>query len=119
MTTSDLTHVTWTQVSYSGAQGECLEVAVPAKAMVHARDSKNPHGPALHFTRDDWRTSSRRHPPRVPRNHPDPCQSRPRFTLPEPGTLACPARPWPRTAPNGKRLHRGRGAGADLPHGHV
>jgi predicted secreted Zn-dependent protease len=53
MTTSDLTHVTWTKSSYSGAQGECLEIAV-TQGMVHARDSKNPHGPALHFTRDDW-----------------------------------------------------------------
>lgn len=49
-------HVTWRKSSYSGSNGgNCVEVArVPAPS-VAVRDSKDPEGPRLVFTPDDWR----------------------------------------------------------------
>ncbi|AKZ59226.1 hypothetical protein SAM23877_6181 [Streptomyces ambofaciens ATCC 23877] len=46
---------TWTKSSYSGNQGDCVEVAhgaVPAALPV--RDSKRPAGPAVVFSADTW-----------------------------------------------------------------
>ncbi|MFE7409079.1 DUF397 domain-containing protein [Streptomyces laurentii] len=72
----DLTTVTWRTSSYSGAQGECVEVAFPLAwrtstysggnnecvqvapnlpHLVPVRDSKRPAGPALAFSPDAWR----------------------------------------------------------------
>ena len=42
----------WRKSSYSG-NGNCVEVAVPEAGMA-VRDSKDPKGPALHFTADAW-----------------------------------------------------------------
>jgi len=42
----------WRKSSYSG-NGNCVEVAVPGAGMA-VRDSKDPKGPALHFTADAW-----------------------------------------------------------------
>jgi hypothetical protein len=42
----------WRKSSYSG-NGNCVEVAVP-EAGLAVRDSKDPKGPALHFTADAW-----------------------------------------------------------------
>jgi Domain of unknown function (DUF397) len=51
-TSRDLTGTRWRKSSHSGPDGgECLEVAAVA-GTVAVRDSKNPEGPALAFTRD-------------------------------------------------------------------
>ena len=42
----------WRKSSYSG-NGNCIEVATPETGMA-VRDSKDPKGPALHFTADAW-----------------------------------------------------------------
>lgn len=44
----------WRKSSYSGAGGQdCIEVAAHP-GTIHVRDSKNPTGPILDFTRDQW-----------------------------------------------------------------
>ncbi len=42
----------WRKSTYSG-NGNCVEVAVPESGMA-VRDSKDPKGPALHFTGEAW-----------------------------------------------------------------
>ncbi|MFJ4654383.1 DUF397 domain-containing protein [Nocardia sp. NPDC088792] len=44
----------WFKSSYSGSQGDCLEVAWLPEGTVGVRDSRNPTGPALAFTPDEW-----------------------------------------------------------------
>ncbi|WP_380285477.1 DUF397 domain-containing protein [Kitasatospora purpeofusca] len=44
----------WRKSSYSGAQSECVEVALGAADAVPVRDSKDPGGPALLFAVDAW-----------------------------------------------------------------
>ena len=51
----DLTGAVWRKSRRSGAQGECVEVAQNLPGVVAVRDSKNPTGPALVFTPDEWR----------------------------------------------------------------
>lgn len=41
--------------SHSGSNGCCVEVGTCTCDGVHVRDSKDPDGPVLSFTRDDWR----------------------------------------------------------------
>jgi len=43
----------WHKSSHSSANGQCVEVAPVAGAVV-VRDSKNPAGPGLVFTRQAW-----------------------------------------------------------------
>jgi hypothetical protein len=43
----------WRKSSYSGGQGNCVEVA-PLRDGVAVRDSKNPSGPVLRFGADAW-----------------------------------------------------------------
>ena len=44
----------WIKSSYSGGEGgECVEVAT-TPTTIHIRDSKNPCGPHLTFTHDQW-----------------------------------------------------------------
>ena len=43
----------WRKSSYSGGNGECVEVAATAQVLV--RDSKNPAGPILAFDHLAWR----------------------------------------------------------------
>jgi hypothetical protein len=46
--------VTWRTSSYSGnSGGQCVEVANAAR-LIAVRDSKNPAGPRLAFTRETW-----------------------------------------------------------------
>jgi len=46
----------WSKASHStSSSGGCVEVARTAEAVVAVRDSKDPEGPRLAFTADDWR----------------------------------------------------------------
>jgi Domain of unknown function (DUF397) len=49
-----MTRYDWRKSSYSGGQGNCVEVA-PLRDGVAVRDSKDPQGPALRFPGDAWR----------------------------------------------------------------
>ncbi|MFJ6770376.1 DUF397 domain-containing protein [Kitasatospora sp. NPDC091257] len=42
--------------AHSHGQGHCVEVADGVTGMVRVRDSKDPHGPALAFTVEAWRS---------------------------------------------------------------
>lgn len=51
----DIGHVTWRKASYSTSNGGgCVEVTSTLTAVVAVRDSKDPDGPKLAFTRDGW-----------------------------------------------------------------
>jgi hypothetical protein len=49
-----LSDAKWFKSSRSGAKRECVEVAWLKAGHVGVRDSKNPNGPALIFTADEW-----------------------------------------------------------------
>ncbi len=50
----DLTGAAWRKSSYSGNDGgNCVELA-SLPAAIAVRDSRDPHGPVLLFTIDDW-----------------------------------------------------------------
>lgn len=52
----DLTNAVWRKSSYSsGNGGQCVEVATNLPGVIAVRDSKDPDGPALVFTADEWR----------------------------------------------------------------
>jgi hypothetical protein len=53
MLTLDPDRATWRKSSRSGGQGNCVEVADTPMA-VGVRDSKDPSGPVLVFTRPEW-----------------------------------------------------------------
>jgi hypothetical protein len=44
----------WSKSSYSGANGNCVEVTAAALAQVAVRDSKDPDGPSLDFSAQAW-----------------------------------------------------------------
>ena len=51
----DLTNAIWRKSTYSGSNGgQCVEVASNLPGVIAVRDSKNPDGPALVFTPDEW-----------------------------------------------------------------
>ncbi|WP_327111714.1 DUF397 domain-containing protein [Nocardia sp. NBC_01730] len=50
----DLSGAQWFKSTRSGGAKECVEVAFLDEDMVGVRDSKNPTGPALVFTPDEW-----------------------------------------------------------------
>jgi hypothetical protein len=55
MDDSGLTAAQWRTSSYSGSNGgTCVEVADNLPEMVFVRDSKDPDGPVLRFSRADW-----------------------------------------------------------------
>jgi hypothetical protein len=55
MDDSGLTAAQWRTSSYSGSNGgTCVEVADNLPGVVAVRDSKNPEGPVLRFSRADW-----------------------------------------------------------------
>jgi hypothetical protein len=56
MTSSDLPGATWRKSSYSGSGNDCVEVATDIPGVVAVRDSKNPRGPVLVFSRTEWQT---------------------------------------------------------------
>lgn len=46
----------WRKSSYSGTQGNCVEVTASRSGTVVVRDSKNPGVAVLSFTPEQWRT---------------------------------------------------------------
>jgi Domain of unknown function (DUF397) len=44
----------WHRSSYSGTQGNCVEVTVDLPGVIAVRDSKDPEGPKLIIRRDQW-----------------------------------------------------------------
>jgi uncharacterized protein DUF397 len=44
----------WRKSSYSGTQGNCVEVATNLPGIVAIRDSKNPDGEVLTVSRTSW-----------------------------------------------------------------
>ncbi len=54
-THTDLSRAVWHKSSYSsGNGGECVEVATNLPSIVAVRDSKDPDGPKLAFSTDEW-----------------------------------------------------------------
>jgi hypothetical protein len=54
--TPDLARALWRASTYSGGQGECLEIADNAGPCAPVRDSKRPTGPVIVFGRPAWTT---------------------------------------------------------------
>ncbi|MGW0364107.1 DUF397 domain-containing protein [Streptomyces sp. NPDC002990] len=52
--TPDLTAASWRVSSYSGGQGDCVEVADGVPGIVPVRDSKRPAGPVVGFGPGAW-----------------------------------------------------------------
>lgn len=55
----ELRHAQWRKASASTGNNACVEVA-DLPSIVAVRDSKNPDGPALAFTRAEWSRFTRR-----------------------------------------------------------
>ena len=56
---NDMSSLRWRKSTRSGAEGgDCVEVA-GLRAAIAVRDSKNPRGPMLSFTRPVFRTLAR------------------------------------------------------------
>lgn len=52
----DISRMKWRKSSYSGNNGgACVEVCTSDPAAIAVRDSKNPDGPRLAFSPEDWR----------------------------------------------------------------
>ncbi|MEV7021779.1 DUF397 domain-containing protein [Kitasatospora sp. NPDC093558] len=52
----DLSDAQWRKSTYSGQGGDCIEVASSVPGLLPIRDSKDPHGPALIFPAEAWRS---------------------------------------------------------------
>ncbi len=55
----DLSRAVWRTSARSNNGGACVEVATGLPGLVAVRDSKDPDGPILVFTRGEWRTFTR------------------------------------------------------------
>ncbi|UIX35045.1 DUF397 domain-containing protein [Streptomyces sp. GQFP] len=53
---SDLAIAAWRISSYSGGQGDCVQIADNIPHLIPIRDSKRPTGPAIGFSRNAWQT---------------------------------------------------------------
>jgi hypothetical protein len=51
---AQLPDTTWRKSSFSGHQGNCVEVATLAAGEIAVRNSRFPTGPALVFTPAEW-----------------------------------------------------------------
>jgi hypothetical protein len=54
VTADPLDGAIWRKSSFSGTQGNCVEVATNLPGPVAVRDSKDPTGPTITVTRDEW-----------------------------------------------------------------
>jgi hypothetical protein len=50
----DLSRAAWRKSTYSGQDGNCVEIATNLPGTIAIRDSKNPDGPALTFSHSAW-----------------------------------------------------------------
>ena len=50
----------WHKSSYSGSQGDCVEIGWSSQVDVAVRDSKHPTGPTLSFPATTWRAFLKR-----------------------------------------------------------
>ena len=55
----DLSRAVWRRSTYSNNGGQCVEVARGTTDVVAVRDSKDPDGPKLAFTPDQWKVFTR------------------------------------------------------------
>jgi hypothetical protein len=46
--------LSWIKSSFSFANGNCIQVAALPDGSIAIRNSKDPHGPQLHFDSDEW-----------------------------------------------------------------
>lgn len=53
MRATELTSATWTKSSHSNPTGNCVELAALPDGGVAVRNSRDPQGPALIYTRDE------------------------------------------------------------------
>ncbi|TLQ42813.1 DUF397 domain-containing protein [Streptomyces marianii] len=53
MPAGELSSVTWIKSSHSNATGNCVELAALPDGRVAVRNSRDPQGPALVYTRDE------------------------------------------------------------------
>jgi hypothetical protein len=56
----DLSRAVWRKSARSNNGGACVEIATNLPGIVAIRDSKNPDGPVLISTPDNWRAFIRR-----------------------------------------------------------
>ena len=54
MTQLNLSRAQWRKSTRSSGDGQCVEVAVRLPDIVVVRDSKDPHGAKLVFSRHEW-----------------------------------------------------------------
>jgi Domain of unknown function (DUF397) len=54
MTITHHPRAAWRTSTYSNGQAECVEITDSLPGITAIRDSKNPHGPALTFTHQQW-----------------------------------------------------------------
>ena len=59
MTEIDLSRAEWRKSSYSGQDGNCVEVARNLPGLVAVRDSKEPDGATLVISQAAWRVFTR------------------------------------------------------------
>jgi hypothetical protein len=50
----DISRADWVKSSHSGPNGNCVEIAPNLPGLVAVRDSKDPNGPALILSADQW-----------------------------------------------------------------